>query len=153
MEAKFYHVNINTTSGIDTIWSPEVDHWLPDADVRISATPSAGEDVQNCWSPEHLFTAGVSSSIMTTFLALARKEQLSITEFSIKSSGKVERVNGKQKLTELILVPTIGISDDSDLETCERLLDRARKDCPISNFIPLKISMRPFIEVSIPQFI
>ena len=148
MEARFVHVNMDIVNGIDTIWSPEIDHSLPEGNIELSAMPMSTGKQRTTWSPEHLFAAGVSGSIATTFFSLARHEHLEIIDFSIKASGKIEKTKGKQKLAELILVPTVGLADDSDFDTCSRLLERARRECPICDFVPIKILVRPYIEVS-----
>ena len=47
--------------------------------IEVATPPEFPKGMPNIWSPEHLFTASVSSCLMTTFLAIAENSKL---EFS-----------------------------------------------------------------------
>ena len=85
-------------------WMPQRTWKVPDS-VKVMAVRLPG-----IWSPEHLFTAAVSSCLMTTFLAVAENFGLSFSNFSCKSKGKLEKVEGRYMMTEIILEPRCDFS-------------------------------------------
>ncbi|GHC61992.1 OsmC family protein [Ulvibacter litoralis] len=115
--------------------------------IEVATPPEFPKGMPNIWSPEHLFTASVSSCLMTTFLAIAENSKLDFSGFSCKSKGILEKVEGKYVMSEVILEPTVTIKDEKDRERAERILQKSERACLISNSIKSKISMIPEIIV------
>ncbi|WP_410004920.1 OsmC family protein [Aequorivita nionensis] len=115
--------------------------------IEVATPPEFPKGMPNIWSPEHLFTASVSSCLMTTFLAIAENSKLEFSGFSCKSKGVLERVDGKYAMTEVILEPTVTIKDEKDRERAERILQKSEAACLISNSIKSKITMEVTIKV------
>jgi peroxiredoxin-like protein len=116
--------------------------------IEIATPPEFPKGIPGIWSPEHLFTASVSSCLMTTFLAIAENSRLEFTEFSCKSKGKLEKVEGKFTMTEVTLVPYITISQEKDREKAERVIKKSEEACLISNSIKSKVIVSPVIMVT-----
>ncbi|WP_226064371.1 OsmC family protein [Kaistella polysaccharea] len=141
MDAHFYNVNISWTKDRQgEMSSPELL-----TKVEIATPPQFPKGVEGIWSPEHLFTSAVASCLMTTFLSIAENSKLEFTGFSCKSSGKLEQVEGKFLMTEVILEPTVTIINESDREKAERVLQKSEQHCLISNSIKSKITMNTTI--------
>ena len=85
---------------------------------------------------------------MTTFLAIAENSRLEFTGFECKSAGKLEQVEGKFLMTEIILEPTVTIVNPEDQEKAERVLQKSEAACLISNSIKSKVTMIPTIKIS-----
>jgi len=85
---------------------------------------------------------------MTTFLAIAENSKLAFSNFSCKSKGKLEQIDGKFLMTEIILEPTVIIADEKDKERAERILQKSEAACLISNSIKSKITMNPIIKIN-----
>ena len=115
--------------------------------IEIATPPEFPKGMPNIWSPEHLFTAAVSSCLMTTFLAIAENSKLDFSDFSCKSKGVLERVDGKYLMTEIILEPTVIIKDEKDRERAERIVQKSEAACLISNSIKSKITMEVTIKI------
>ena len=115
--------------------------------IEIATPPEFPMGMPNIWSPEHLFTAAVSSCLMTTFLAIAENSKLDFSGFSCKSKGVLERVDGKYLMTEIILEPTVIIKDEKDRERAERIVQKSEAACLISNSIKSKITMEVTIKI------
>ncbi len=144
MDAHYYNVNIqwnNERKG--EMSSPELLET-----IEIATPPQFLKGVEKIWSPEHLFTSAVASCLMTTFLAIAENSRLEFTDFKCKSSGKLEQIEGKFLMTEVILEPTVTITDEKDREKAERVLQKSEANCLISNSIKSNIIMKPTILVS-----
>lgn len=118
-------------------------------ELEVATPPPFPKGVENVWSPEHLFTAAVNSCFMTTFLAIAEKSQLDFTSFKTKSTGKLEMVDGKYLMTEVILKPSVIITDEQDRAKTLRILEKAEGVCLISNSIKSKIIMEAEITVQV----
>lgn len=97
--------------------------------IEVATPPQFPKGIPGIWSPEHLFTAAVSSCLMTTFLAIAENSRLEFTGFSCKSKGKLEQVDGKFLMTEVILNPHVTIVHEKDRERAERILQRSEAAC------------------------
>lgn len=150
MEKHHYNVDIKWKQDRKGIMcSPE----LAEGDVHsancieVATPPEFPKGMPNIWSPEHLFTAAVSSCLMTTFLAIAENSKLDFLGFSCKSKGVLEKVGGKYLMTEVILEPTVTIKDENDRERAERILQKSEAACLISNSIKSKVSMEITINV------
>ncbi|MDP2688143.1 MAG: OsmC family protein [Aequorivita sp.] len=115
--------------------------------IEVATPPEFLKGMPNIWSPEHLFTAAVSSCLMTTFLAIAENSKLDFLGFSCKSKGVLEKVDGKYLMTEVILEPTVTIKEEKDRERAERILQKSEAACLISNSIKSKITMEVTIKI------
>jgi peroxiredoxin-like protein len=143
MEAHYYNVNIswkNKRKG--EMSSPELLQ-----SVEIATPPEFPKGIEGIWSPEHLFTAAVSSCLMTTFLAIAENSKLEFENFECQSKGKLEQIEGKFLMTEVILEPTVTIKNESDREKAEKVLQKSESNCLISNSVKSKITMIPTIKI------
>jgi len=148
MEPHYYNVNINWNSDRKgVLCSPELDNAAGSC-IEVATPPEFPKGIQGIWSPEHLFTAAVSSCLMTTFLSIAENSKLNFTHFSCKSRGKLEQVEGKFMMSEIILQPTVVIIDERDKEKADRILQKSESACLISNSIKSKITMIPTIIVA-----
>jgi peroxiredoxin-like protein len=115
--------------------------------IDVATPPEFPKGMPGIWSPEHLFTAAVSSCLMTTFLSIAENSKLEFTHFGCKSKGKLEQVDGKFMMSEIILEPSVTIVNESDREKAERILNKAEAACLISNSIRSKVTMISSIQV------
>lgn len=142
MESHLYNVNLHWEKDrIGSVDSPEL------TDKIAVATPSEfPKGVAGIWSPEHFFTAAVNSCFMTTFLAIAENSRLEFDSFSCESKGKLEQVEGKFLMTEILLKPTLVIYKYEDLEKAERILQKAEKACLISNSIKSTVVLQTNIK-------
>ena len=118
-----------------------------DKTVEVATPPPFPKGVEGLWSPEHLFTAAVSSCLMTTFLAIAENSKLEFEGFTCKAIGTLAQVDGKYKMTEILLEPHLIISHEKDYDRAERVLQKAEAACLITNSITAKVTMNPSIVV------
>ena len=145
MEPHFYNVAVNWNSERKgTMCSPELTQEAGIC-IEVATPPEFPKGMAGIWSPEHLFTAAVSSCLMTTFLSIAENSKLDFISFSCKSKGKLEQIEGKFLMSEIILEPIITISDEKERQKTERVLQKSEAACLISNSIKSKVSMIPTI--------
>jgi peroxiredoxin-like protein len=135
MEAHYYKVDLNWISDRKgKISSPELNQI-----IEVATPPQFPKGIEGIWSPEHLLTASVNSCFMTTFLAIAENSKLEFISFDCTAKGKLEQVEGKFLITEVILEPTLVITKESDKDRAETVLLKSEAACLISNSIKSKI--------------
>ena len=143
MEAHYYNVNLNWTSGRKgEISSPELDNA-----IKVATPPEFPQGIEGIWSPEHLLTASVVSCFMTTFLSIAENSKLEFSKFDCQAKGKLETFEGKLLMTEIILEPTLVINKDTNMDRAERVLQKSEAACLISNSIKSKVTLIPTIKI------
>jgi len=137
MEPHYFNVDLSwRTDRKGKISSPELQD-----EFEVATPPPFPKGIEWIWSPEHLFTAAVSSCFMTTFLAIAENSKLEYMSFSCPAKGKLEQIDGKFLMTEVLLEPVLTISKEEDIERAERILQKAEKACLITNSIKSEIRM------------
>ena len=149
MEPHFYNVDIawsNDRKGM--MCSPELNGTTNSGGcIEVATPPEFPKGIPGIWSPEHLFTAAVSSCLMTTFLSIAENSKLDFVSFNCSSKGKLEQVDGKFLMTEVLLYPIVEIRDEKDRERAAKVLQKAELNCLISNSVKAKIVMTPVIQL------
>lgn len=142
MEPHYYNVNVNWKSDRKgDLSSPELS-----TTFEVATPPQFPKGMPDIWSPEHLFTAAVSSCLMTTFLSIAENSKLEFISFACPAKGKLEQVDGKFLMTEVILEPIVVVTKEADKEKAERILHKAEAACLISNSVKAKVTMNPTIK-------
>ena len=150
MEAHYYNVEVNwSRERKGVMCSPELtlSSGYKNGCIEVATPPEFPKGIPGIWSPEHLFTASVSSCLMTTFLAIAENSKLEFISFSCKSKGKLDQIDGQFQMTEIILEPTVVIKDEKDREKAARIIFKSEKACLITHSIKSKITLLPVIEV------
>ena len=147
MEPHYYNVDVNWNQDRKGVMcSPELNRNAGSC-IEVATPPEFSKGIPGIWSPEHLFTAAVSSCLMTTFLAIAENSKLEFSNFSCNSIGKLEQVDGKFLMTEILLEPSVTIHDEKYRGRAERVLQKSERACLISNSVNSKITMVPTINV------
>ncbi len=122
-------------------------------DLRAPALPNLQVDAppefkghEGAWTPEHLFVGAVNSCFMTTFLAIAENSKLDFVSFKADAKGMLEKVDGGGfVMTEVLLRPTLVLKNARDTERANRILEKAEKNCLISNSIKSNTKLEPEI--------
>jgi peroxiredoxin-like protein len=122
-------------------------------DLRAPVLPNLKVDAppefkghEGVWTPEHLFVASINSCFMTTFLAIAENSKLDFVSFKADAKGKLEKIDGRGFImTEVVLRPKLVIRHARDAERAIRILEKAEKNCLISNSIKTETKLEPEI--------
>ena len=141
METHYYNVDINwekSRKGI--LCSPELNK-KNGICIEVATPPEFPKGIEGIWSPEHLFVAAVSSCLMTTFLAIAENSSLEFTSFSCMAKGKLEKIEGKLMMSEILLKPTVVIQNMMYTDKATRILKKAENACLITHSIKSKVIM------------
>ncbi len=115
--------------------------------IEVATPPEFPKGMPHIWSPEHLLVAAVESCLMTTFLAIADNSKLAFTSFQSNAVGKLELVDNKYMISEIVLSPVVEIENEADRERAERVLIKSEAACLISNSVKSTIIFQPKIVV------
>ena len=151
MDPHYYNVDIAWSKDRKGIMcSPEITNSrLPlDGCIEVATPPEFPKGIPGIWSPEHLFTASISSCLMTTFLAIAENSKLEFVSFRCSAKGKLEQVDGKFMMTEVILEPLVIVPGEKDIERALKVLQKAEVNCLISNSVKATIVMMPVVRLA-----
>jgi len=118
-----------------------------DLPVLEVASPPEFQGHEHTWTPEHLFVASVNSCYMATFVAIAELSKLDVVSFMSTAVGKLEKTEGRgYRITEIVLRPKLVIRFESDAERAQRILEKAERNCLISNSINTDVTLEPEID-------
>lgn len=136
-QAHLYQVNVQYDEERKGTLSSEVLNHT----IEIATPPEFPKGMPGIWSPEHYFLAAVNGCLMTTFLAIAENFKLNFNDFKSESEGKLEVVEGKYMMSEVLLKPVITIGSEEDRALAEKVILKSEKACLISNSVKSTISM------------
>jgi peroxiredoxin-like protein len=147
MESHTYNVDINwENSRKGIVCSPELNKHNGIC-IEVATPPEFPKGIEGIWSPEHLYVAAISGCLMTTFLAIAENSSLEFASFKCQAQGKLEMVEGKYMMSEILLKPTVVIHNDDHLNKATRILKKAEDACLITHSIKSKVTMEINVEV------
>ena len=133
-------------------WSRDLDLTMSDRAVAMSSAPGYSGDPSRV-NPEQLLVGAVSACQALTFLALASRKQLSIAAYEDDAEGVLETVDGKLRISRVILRPRIvleGVPDDAAaadlLARVRALIERAHLACFIANSVTARVEIEPVLQ-------
>jgi peroxiredoxin-like protein len=149
MEAHYYNAHVTWNKDRrGTMWSPEfIQDGSIENSIEVATPPEFPKGVAGVWSPEHLFTAAISSCFMTTFLAIADNSKLEFKSFTCHAKGTLGKIDGKLQMTEVHLEPVLVINKEEDRERAMKVLAKTGPACLISNSVKANISIAPVVSV------
>ena len=115
------------------------------SNIEVATPPEFPKGIAGIWSPEHLLVAAVNSCLMTTFLAIAEISIFEFISFTSNANGKLEKIDGKYIISEIVLSPELTIKNIADKEKAQKVLEKSEAACLISNSIKSKIIFNPVI--------
>jgi organic hydroperoxide reductase OsmC/OhrA len=74
--------------------------------------------------------------------------KLQFIHFESKADGKLEKVDGKLMISEIVLLPVVTISNEAEREKALRVLQKSEAACLISNSVKSKIVFQPKVNIA-----
>lgn len=139
----YYQVKVNWQENRKGILSSDV----LDEKITIATPPEFPKGEPNVWSPEHYFVAAVNGCLMTTFLAVAENFKLSFVDFESDAVGKLEMIDRKFMMSEVVLKPTVTVYKEEDVELAKKVVEKSESACLISNSINSNIKLETTVKV------
>ena len=98
-----------------------------------SAPPRQFDGPGDQWSPETLLIAAAADCFVLTFRAIAGASKLAWTALHCVGQGRLDRIDGATRFTELVLHAHLTVPPTTDAAKARRLLEKAEKACLITN--------------------
>jgi organic hydroperoxide reductase OsmC/OhrA len=112
-----------------------------------SAAPVFRGDPGLC-NPEDLLVASLSGCHCLSYLALAALGGIHVVEYSDSAWGKLEKVDGVMRFTEVVLRPRVVIRSGASLERARALHEQAHHQCFIANSVNFPVRNEPEMVVA-----
>lgn len=123
-----------------TISSPD----LPD--LEVDGPPEFGGP-GGLWSPETLIVAAVANCLILTWRSVAAHNKVDWEDMSVDGLGVLDRIDRVTRFTEIHLTVKLVVPAGSDREKLDRLLQRSKSACLITNSMTSEV----FMEVEITE--
>ena len=119
-------------------------------DITVSSPPEF-KGTPGLWTPEDMFVGALETCQLLTFLALAKRRNISVLSYSSTASGDLELVDGGFRFTRVVISPVIMVTDPSIEEEVLALVHQAHKNCLVANSVTATVEIRPRVLVEEPE--
>src|SRR5262249_46572380 len=99
------------------------------------------------WTPEHLLLAAVASCYVATFYALA-ESKLRFLGLELSVEGALGKKNEKLQFTQIVLTPTVNISQHEAGDLATRLMAKAEERCLIARSLACPVHLEPLVRLA-----
>jgi len=111
-------------------------------EMEIGSPPEFKGD-PGVWSPEELLVGALNACLMLTFVSSAQNKGIQVVVYESKAEGLLENVEGKYRITEVSVQPSLVLKSQTDVETARAIMDEVERNCFISNSIRAKVRLTP----------
>lgn len=104
-------------------------------------------------NPEQLFVASVSACQALTYLFLAAKNKVPVTNYVDDAEGRLGLVDGRIRMASVTLRPRITLDAGADETRAHELVEKAHANCFIANSVSTNVMVAPtfdFVEAAVP---
>ncbi len=108
-----------------------------------AAAPADFDGPGDAWSPEQLLLAAVETCFLLTFRAVARASRIEFVSMSVEAEGRVDRVEGVTRFTEIVLRPRLTLPAGQDRTRVARALEKAERSCLVSASLATPVRLEP----------
>ena len=116
-------------------------------DIGVGSSPDFRGYPDN-WSPEDLLVGALNTCLMLTFYALAQSKGVTPVSYQSSVEGLLENVDGRYRITEVTVSPSVVLKSQADLEVAQELMqNKVEANCFISNSISGKVKLTPQFRV------
>ncbi len=117
----------------------------PEMDV---GSPPEFKGEPGVWSPEELLVGALNACLMLTFVSLAQSKGIQFVAYESAAEGLLENVDGKYRITEVSVQPSIVLKTQADLDGARKIVSELEKNCFISNSITAEVKLAPQLQVA-----
>lgn len=112
-----------------------------------TAPPAEFDGPGDRWSPETLLCAAVADCFILSFRAVARASKLDWDSLEARVEGKLDKVDGKTRFTEIVVHANLRVPAGVDQDRATRLLEKAEHVCLITNSLVAESRLDPTVIV------
>src|SRR5437773_8821828 len=74
------------------------------------------------WSPEELLVGALNTCLMLTFVSMAQSKGIEFVAYESAAEGLLENVDGKYRITEVGVQPSVVLKSQADLEAARTIM-------------------------------
>jgi organic hydroperoxide reductase OsmC/OhrA len=111
-------------------------------DIEIGSPPEFKGEA-GVWVPEEMLVAALNACMMLTFVAFAQGKKLEFVAYESAAEGLLENVDGKYRIVEVSVRPTLLLSSETDIAVARRIMAEVKANCFISNSITAEVKLAP----------
>ncbi len=141
MQSFPHHYRVSAQAGAEG----EVSLASPGLATLASAAPTEFGGPGDRWSPETLLVGAVADCFVLSLRAVAKASSLPWTAVSCQAEGKLDRVERTTRFTEIVLRIDLEIPPGVDETKADRVLEKAKTACLISNSLACPITLEKSI--------
>jgi organic hydroperoxide reductase OsmC/OhrA len=94
-------------------------------------------------NPESLMVASLMACHHLTYLALAERAGIKIAAYRDRAAGRLAIREGKMRMVEVVLHPSVTIVDPAMAERARALHEKAHANCFMSNSVNFDVRVEP----------
>lgn len=113
-----------------------------------SAPPSEFGGPGDRWSPETLLAGAVADCFVLSLRAVAQASSLPWSTVSCRAEGQLDRVERTTRFTGFVLHVELVLPADGDLAKAERVLEKAKTACLISNSLACPVTLEKSVRLA-----
>ena len=119
----------------------------PDLPPLAVAAPAEFDGPGDQWSPETMLVGSIAGCFVLTFGATASAAKVVWTAVTCRVEGRLERIDNVTQFTRFDLHVRLVVPETTDRSLAQRALERAERQCLISNSLRAKFDLRADIDV------
>jgi organic hydroperoxide reductase OsmC/OhrA len=113
-----------------------------------SDSPAEFDGPGDLWSPETLLVGAVGDCFILTFRAIARASGLPWVSLTCDVAGTLERIDHVTQFTRFDVTARLTVDAAGDADHARRLLEKAERDCLITNSLKGEVHFDAVIDVA-----
>lgn len=98
------------------------------------------------WSPEGLLLGALIDCLSLSFRASAAASKLAWTDLRCSAEGTLDRIEGVMRFTAIRVQARLRVPASEKADRAQRLLERAKRNCPVSNSLALEVHVEASVE-------
>lgn len=114
------------------------------AALELSNDPTLGGDA-SLLDPEQLVLAAAASCQLLSFLAIAAKARVDVTDYRDDAEATMSHDEGPHRIAAIVLRPQITVAPGPSIPRVERLVHLAHQECYIANSLATPIAVEPTV--------
>ena len=99
-------------------------------------------------SPEDLLVAAVADCFVLSFRAIAAASKFEWNELTCSVTGTLDKVERAIQFTEVTVQAKLSVSADADQDRAQRLLEKAKQTCFVTNSLKVEPTLETEINVA-----
>lgn len=98
------------------------------------------------WSPEGLMLGALIDCLSLSFRTSANASKLDWTDLRCRAEGTLDRIDGVMRFTAIRVQARLRIPAGGKPDRAQRLLERAKRNCPVSNSLAVEVAVEASVE-------